>query len=112
MSDKRELSRAEIVRQRRAQQAAKELHQTTQRATKPLKQVTARAVPTRPMVKPARVDNPRRFNIALGLPEFKQKFSDGTCQAQLATYQLPPKVALSQAVKVVVFDVRLRQGSF
>lgn len=70
MSDKRELSRAEIVRQRRAQQAAKELQQTTQRASKPIKQVTARAVPTRPMVKPARVDKPRRFNIALGLPEF------------------------------------------
>jgi POTRA domain, FtsQ-type len=69
MSAKRELSRAELVRMRRAQQAGKELQQTTQRATKPVIPVTSRAAPTRPMVKPAPV-KPRRFNVALGLPEF------------------------------------------
>ncbi len=69
MSAKRELSRAELVRQRRAQRAAKELQQTTQRALKPIAAVTSRAVPTRPVIKPKRVDGSRRFNIALGLPE-------------------------------------------
>ena len=36
MSDKRELSRAELVRQRRAKRAVKELEQTTRRALKPI----------------------------------------------------------------------------
>ncbi len=69
MSDKPEISRAELVRQRRAQRAVKELQQTTQRALKPIKPVTSRAVPTRLIAKPVRVDKPRRFNVALGLPE-------------------------------------------
>lgn len=71
MSDKRPipLSRAELVRQRRAQRTAKELQQTTQRALKPIAPVTSRTVPTRAVIKPKRVDAPRRFNIALGLPE-------------------------------------------
>ena len=71
MSDKRELSRAELVRQRRAQRTLKEMQQTTQRALKPIATVTSRAVPTRPVIKPKRVDEnrSRRFNVALGLPE-------------------------------------------
>ena len=71
MSDKREISRAELVRQRRAQRAMKELEQTTKRALKPITPVTSRVVPTRPVIKPKRVDDTssRRFNIALGLPE-------------------------------------------
>ena len=69
MSDKRELTRAELARQRRAQRTVKELKQTTQRALKPITPVTSRTVPTRPVIKPKRVGNLRRFNIALGLPE-------------------------------------------
>ncbi|MBC7877232.1 MAG: FtsQ-type POTRA domain-containing protein [Anaerolineales bacterium] len=73
MSDKRPipLSRAELVRQRRAQRTLKEMEQTTKRALKPIAPVTSRAVPTRPIIKPKRVDDTRtrRFNIALGLPE-------------------------------------------
>ncbi len=69
MSDKRELSRAELVRQRRAQRTVKELEQTTQRALKPIAPVTSRAVPTRPVIKPKRVNHSRRFNAALGVPE-------------------------------------------
>ncbi len=71
MSDKLELSRAELVRQRRAQRAVKELAQTTRRALKPMTHVSSRAVPTRPVIKPKRVDDSRsrRFNVVLGLPE-------------------------------------------
>ena len=69
MNRKRELTRAELARQRRAQRAAKELEQTSQRALKPITPVTSRAVPTYSVIKPKRVGNSRRFNIALGLPE-------------------------------------------
>jgi hypothetical protein len=69
MSDKRELSRADIARQRRAQRAAKEMQQTTQRALKPIAAVSSRIVPTRPVIKLKRVKIPRRFNASLGVPE-------------------------------------------
>ncbi len=70
MSDRRELSRAELVRRRRAQRTAKELEQTAKRALKPIVPVTSRT-PTVPISsKPRLVSRPRRFNIALGLPEF------------------------------------------
>lgn len=70
MSDKRELSRADLARQRRAQRTVKELEQTTKRALKPISPVTSRAVPTRPIIKPKRVKDSRsrRFNAALGMP--------------------------------------------
>jgi hypothetical protein len=69
VSERKELSRAEIARQRRAQRAAKELTQATQRAVKPVVPVSSRvAAPdmTRRRVASA---SPRRFNIALGMPE-------------------------------------------
>jgi cell division protein FtsQ len=71
MSDKRELSRADVARQRRAQRARKELEQTTQRALKPIVSATSRIMPTRPVIKPKRVKDSRsrRFNVALGMPE-------------------------------------------
>lgn len=70
MSDRRELSRADLVRRRRAQRAAKEMEQTAKRAVKPMVAVTSRA-PTMPISsRPKLVAKPRRFNIALGLPEF------------------------------------------
>jgi hypothetical protein len=69
MSEKRELSRAEIVRRRRAQRAAREYQQTAVRPSVPVRSVTTRAVPARPMVKPMRAEPSRRFHVALGLPE-------------------------------------------
>ncbi len=76
MSDRRELSRAEIVRRRRAQRTAKELEQTAKRALKPIVPVNSRT-PTSSSrgtipnsSRPKLVAKPRRFNIALGLPEF------------------------------------------
>jgi hypothetical protein len=73
MSEKREISRAELVRQRRAQRVAKEMQQTTQRALKPIVPVASRNnVPTRPIGnKPVKKVNTRRFNVAFGLPEIK-----------------------------------------
>jgi hypothetical protein len=78
MSDKRSLSRAEIVRRRRAERTTKELEITTKRALKPIVPVTSRmrVVSNSPVPKPAK--NSRRFNIALHLPEFhlsKPKFN-------------------------------------
>lgn len=69
MSNKRELSRAELVRARRAQQAAKEMQQTVQRSVKPASAVTSRLSKPYVQPKPKRVEEPkRRFNIALSLP--------------------------------------------
>lgn len=70
MREKKELTRAEIARQRRAQRAVKELTQTTKRATKPAVTVSARvASPDAERVARRRASSPRRFNIALGMPE-------------------------------------------
>ena len=69
MSEKRELSRSEIARQRRAQKTVQELQQTKQRASTPV--VTSR-VSSSPlaMASPKRgAKKRRRFNIALGLPQ-------------------------------------------
>jgi hypothetical protein len=71
MREKRELSRAEVARQRRAQRAANELTQTGKRATTPILQpvVTKRVVAVK---KPTFVqaEKKRKFKIALGLPDF------------------------------------------
>ena len=79
MSNKRELTRAEIVRQRRNERAAKEITQTAQQALKPMVKVNSRT-PTIPInsVASKRVQKTRRFNLSLGLPDFhlpKPKFS-------------------------------------
>ena len=77
MSDKRELSRAEVARRRRTQRAVKEMEQTKRQATRPIVPVTSRARPVPVSSRPILVKKPRRFNIALGLPEFhlhKPKF--------------------------------------
>lgn len=70
MSDKRELSRAEVARRRRAQRTAKEMEQTAKRAVKPMVPVTSRTRPVPVSSRPLLVARPRRFNIAIGLPEF------------------------------------------
>lgn len=72
MSDKRQLTRAEIVRKRRAERAAQELQQAAKQATKPLVKVSAR-MPTIPIKSAPKPAEKRRFNIALGLPEFHVK---------------------------------------
>jgi cell division protein FtsQ len=71
LSEKRNLTRAEQVRQRRVERAAKELQQAAKQATKPIVKVSSRT-PTIPlMAAPKKQD--RRYNIALGMPEFHLK---------------------------------------
>lgn len=73
MSNKRELTRAEIVRQRRNERAAKEMTQATQQAVKPMTRVTSRT-PTIPINSQVKTKNStqkmRKFNLSFGLPEF------------------------------------------
>jgi cell division protein FtsQ len=67
VSEKKEVTRAEVARQRRAQRAATELTQTTRRAVKPAVKVSSRvAMPDAPR---RRTPVPRRFNVALGVSE-------------------------------------------
>ena len=86
MSDKQELSRSEIARQRRAQRARKELEQTSKRASKPVMAV-ARVAP-RAAVKKKRYTNQRSFNIALGLPEIHLHKPNTTNQRLFASWRL------------------------
>lgn len=71
MSNKRELTRAEIVRNRRNERAAKEITQTAQQAIKPMTRVTSRTptIPINSQVK-NRTQKMRKFNLSFGLPEF------------------------------------------
>lgn len=69
MSDRRNLSRADEVRRRRNERAAKELQQVAKQATKPIVKVSSRT-PTLPFSVVPKKQERRRFNIALGLPEF------------------------------------------
>lgn len=78
MSDKRPLSRADQVRQRRTQQSRKELERTTKQALKPMVKVTSRTVAAPIIVAPKQKERKRRFNVSLGLPEIhlgKPKFT-------------------------------------
>jgi len=68
MSPTKEMPRSEIARQRRAQRAARELTQTTKRAIKPAVTVSSRVAPPDATSR-KRGARPRRFNIALGMPE-------------------------------------------
>jgi len=72
MKDKRELSRAEIARQRRAKRAADELTQTGKRAIKPMvKPVIKQTTKPVPKLTFAQVEEKkkRRFNIAFGFSD-------------------------------------------
>ncbi|MDO8752770.1 MAG: hypothetical protein Q7J80_02660, partial [Anaerolineales bacterium] len=62
MRDGRELSRAELIRRRRAQRTAKEFEQSSHRALKPIVPVTARIPAHAVTSKPRLVAKPRRFN--------------------------------------------------
>jgi hypothetical protein len=68
VSDRKELSRSEIARQRRATRAKKELAQTSKRAVKPSVKVSSRVASVEVATR-RRVVKPRRFNIALGMPD-------------------------------------------
>ena len=73
MREKKELSRSEIARQRRAQRTAGELKQTKQRATRPAPPpVTTRVSSTTPVLtKARRGSNRNRYNVAFGLSEVR-----------------------------------------
>jgi hypothetical protein len=72
LSDKRQLTRAEIVRKRRAERAAQELQLAAKQATKPLVKVSARTT-TLPIMASPKPAGKRKFKIALSLPEFHLK---------------------------------------
>jgi cell division protein FtsQ len=93
MSDNQEISRSEIARQRRAQRARKELEQTSKRASKPVVKV-ARVAPRAAVNRKSYV-NPRRFNIALGLPEIHLHKPTLATQRLFASWRL---VSISVAV--------------
>lgn len=70
MSGKRQLPRAEIVRQRRAQQNSQRLKHASQQAHRPLPPVTTRGTP---YVMPKRKSAPgHRFGLSLGLPHVER----------------------------------------
>jgi hypothetical protein len=97
MSDKQELTRSEIARQRRSQRAVKELEQTSKRASKPV--FTVARVAPRAAVNRKRFANQRRFNIALGLPEIHLHKPSLTTQRLHASWRL---VSISIAVLISV----------
>ena len=74
MKEKRELSRSEIARQRRAQRTVSELKQTKQRATRPAPPpVTSRVSSTPVLSKARRGSNRNHYNVAFGLTEARLK---------------------------------------
>jgi len=66
MSERKEFTRAELVRLRREQENAKRMERAKKEATRPLPPAAARAKPE--LAKPARAQNKRRFNISLHMP--------------------------------------------
>jgi len=68
MSDKQELTRSEVARQRRAVRAVKELEQTSKRALKPAAPVVSRTPKVSGSLKLRRVENQRHYNVTLGMP--------------------------------------------
>jgi hypothetical protein len=70
MSEKRELSRAETIRRRRSERAAKELQETKARALKPMVKVTSRT-PTIPLTSamPKQIKKQPPLQHCAGLPE-------------------------------------------
>jgi len=71
MREKKELSRAEIARQRRAQRTTKELQQTKQRAMRTPARVTSRVSTSPVLSKPGRGSNRNHYNVSFGLPEVR-----------------------------------------
>lgn len=69
MSEKQEPTRSELARLRRAQRTVKELEQTSKRASKPVATVVSRVPKVSGGLELRRVENRRRFNVALGMPD-------------------------------------------
>lgn len=70
MSEKRELTRAELVRARRARRNIQQIAQVTQHVVKPFTKVTSRVGTPYVQTMHKRNESHRRFNVALGLPQF------------------------------------------
>jgi cell division septal protein FtsQ len=68
MSEKREPTRAELVRLRREQERAKQMQRAVKEATRPLPPPAARAKPEAAKKANTVKQNKRRFNIALHMP--------------------------------------------
>jgi hypothetical protein len=104
MSDRQELSRSEIARQRRAQRARKELEQTSKRASKPVAMV-ARVAPRDTASRAAdhkRFANQRRFSIALGLPEIHLHKPSIATQRLFASWRLA-SISVAVVLGVVIY---------
>jgi len=104
MSDKQELSRSEIARQRRAQRARKELEQTSKRASKPVAMV-ARVAPRDTASRAAdqkRFANQRRFSIALGLPEIHLHKPGIATQRLFASWRLA-SISIAVVLGVAIY---------
>jgi len=100
MSDRQELTRSEIARQRRAQRTVKELAQTGKRATRSVATV-ARVAP-RAAVARKKAANQRRFNIALGLPEIHLRKPSLATQRLYASWRLT-SIAVAILISVVIY---------
>lgn len=77
MSDKRDLTRADLVRKRRSERTNKELTQTREKAVRPATVKVTSRTPAPTALAPRQKER-RRYNVALGLPEIhlhRQKFS-------------------------------------
>jgi hypothetical protein len=68
MSERKDLSRSEVARQRRAQRVVKELAQTSKRALRPAVTVSSRVASPDAAAR-KRAAKPRRFNVAVGMPD-------------------------------------------
>jgi len=69
MSNKRELTRAEQVRARRAQRSLQEMKKTAQQAVKPIPQVSSRVGTSYVQTKHKKFKETRRFDVALNFPK-------------------------------------------
>lgn len=102
MSDKKELRRSEIARQRRAQRARKELEQTSKRASKPVATVARVAPRDAERVDHKRLANQRRFKIALGLPEIHLHKPSIANQRLFASWRLA-SISIAFLLGVVIY---------
>jgi len=105
MSDKQELSRSEIARQRRAQRTVKELEQTSKRALKPLTPVASRTPKVSGSLKLKHVEKRRRFNIALGMPEIhlhRPAFTLPSLRAGWRPFSLSTAIILAIAIYLML----------
>jgi hypothetical protein len=98
---KRDLTRAEVARQRRAERARKELETAGKRATQPMvKPITSRTL-VAPKPTFVEVEKKRRFNVALGMPEIHLR------RPGLSQPSQPRKWRFTSLALVIVFGVMI-----